>query len=327
MQKAYTFDDVLIIPKYSTVNSRSEVDLTVHIGRYTTLKLPVICANMPDLVGYDMAHAMHAAGGIACLPRFDSVRVNVDLLRHLRFEGVPVWVSVGVTDGEQTRLDRLVFEGANVVCIDVAHGNQRQVLDFYSYNAIKYPDVDFILGNVISPVYSSSNPILKVGIGPGSVCTTRVKTGCGYPQLSAVLRTARKETGRKPGNIVIADGGIKTPGDAAKALAAGAHAVMIGGMLAGTDMAANKFSYGGSASAEAYVKQGKDTKHRTAEGETFAINGRVKKTEYVLNDIAGGLRSALAYVGARNLEEFWRNAEFVEVTANGVKENGAHYNG
>jgi IMP dehydrogenase len=178
---------------------------------------------------------------------------------------------------------------------------------------------------------------IKVGVGPGSACTTRIKTGVGTPQLSAILQHASCPT------QIIADGGCRNPGDIVKALAAGAHAVMLGGMLAGTDETPGEIlgikafwdndkeknvregykQYRGSASKESYAAQGKDQAYITAEGESFTVpyKGPVKD---ILQDIEGGLRSALTYVGASNLEELRRNATFVEVSSNTVMENGAH---
>jgi IMP dehydrogenase len=168
---------------------------------------------------------------------------------------------------------------------------------------------------------------VKVGIGPGSACTTRIKTGCGVPQLSAIQEIAAGYKG-----LIIADGGCRSPGDIAKALAAGAHIVMLGGMLAGTaetpgetiqyDSEIYKF-YRGSASKEAYLDQGKTQGYITAEGESFTVlyKGPV---ENVLADIEGGLRSALTYVGASDLDEFRAKAKLIRITSAGVRENYAH---
>jgi IMP dehydrogenase/GMP reductase len=320
LEQAFTFDDVLIKPNYSTIVSRADVDLTTKIGRYTILKLPIIAANMTDLVGEEMVRAMAKVGAIACLPRFMTVEANVAWMRSLIANNVHHWVSCGIGEQEQVRLNHLVYHGANVVVIDVAHANTSMAQEFYERNRDRFPEVDFILGNTIEwPNWLDGDAILKVGIGPGATCTTRVKTGCGFPQFSAIVQSSVIGT-------TIADGGCKTPGDIAKALGAGANAVMLGSMLAKTDAAANSQFFGGSASEHAYGVQGKLAKHRTAEGKRFS-KGVVLSFEEVIQDIEGGLRSAFSYVGARNLTEFHNRVRFVQVTSAGLQEGHAHFNG
>ena len=331
-----TFDDVLIVPKFSNITSRKDVDLSS-----MDLRLPVISANMDTITGPSMAAAMGRAGGMGVLHRFCTIQENVDMFREVDSQVKNVAVSIGVTDLEKERAGALVDAGAEILFIDVAHGAQMSVVEQVRYLREKFKDnIEIVAGN-----FATADSIrhfclelndeklfpdaFKVGIGPGSVCTTRIKTGVGVPQLYAIMDCARV-------NIpVVADGGMKNPGDIAKALAAGAKAVMIGGMLAGTSetpgeliytesdkISANKV-YRGSASKESYETQGKDSGWRTAEGITTSVPFK-GPVENVLQDIEGGLRSAFTYVGASNLKEFQERSTFVRITGNTNRENGAH---
>jgi IMP dehydrogenase len=340
IKTAYTFDDVLIVPKFSSINSRSWVDLSTTIGRYTKLSLPVISANMDTITGHNMCIAMHQAGGIGCLHRFMSIEENCIIAESLLKQNIHFWASIGIDKNSKDRHDELKKLGVNTFVIDVAHAAQQQVVDFLIDTASENPEIDYIVGNFIdimefnralaSDYYinnSFNHPNLyypnnimayKIGIGPGSVCETRTVTGCGYPQLSAIMNN---EPDSHP---LIADGGCKTSGDIAKALAAGARAVMIGGMLAGSSACERPYEFRGSASLSSYKDQHKEASHRAPEGSSHTISSIVE-TQSILQQINGGLRSAFSYCGAQNLEEFQQNAEFVLVTANGVKENGTHF--
>lgn len=332
-QPAYTFDDVLIVPKFSNIKSRADVSLETNIGRYTKLALPVISANMDTITGHNMCIAMHQAGGIGCLHRFMSIEENCIIAESLINQKINFWASIGIDKNSVDRHNELVKLGVKTFVIDVAHAAQQQVAEFVCYISNINLDIDYIVGNFIDilPFIQSTVSIsdgtklkpanvvgYKIGIGPGSVCETRTVTGCGYPQLSALMNNSPD---RYP---IIADGGCKTTGDIAKALATGAKAVMIGGMLAGTDACERPGEFRGSASHSSYKDQGKEANHRAAEGSSHSITP-MGETSVLLQQINGGLRSALTYCGAVNLEEFRKKAEFVVVTANGVKENGTHF--
>ncbi len=338
-----TFDDVLIKPLFSTIKSRKDVDLTSKhlLGLNVGLRLPVFSANMDTVTGINMAKAMSTAGGMGVLHRFWSIEDNVKA-----FQETESAVSVGLGGQELERAKALIDAGAQYFFIDVAHGATQEVADqLKAIKAIK--NVWVCVGNFASGesvawfvhVCGKVRPdAFKIGVGPGSACTTRIKTGIGVPQLSAIIECA-KETSIP----VIADGGMKTPGDIAKALGAGASAVMLGGMLAGTEetpgemiMKATSHSafgapltfgefkkYRGSASKESYEAQGKDTAWRTAEGESFTVPYKGSVSD-ILQDIEGGLRSSFSYVGASNLKEFQEKVIFVSISAASIKENGAH---
>lgn len=342
METCLTFDDVLIKPKFSTINSRKEVDLTTKLGPLE-LKLPILAANMDTVCGSDMAVAMAKAGGAGVLHRFWSIESNFNAAMKVSSEGFLPWVSVGINDTEWQRVVQVAACFGSPIVLDVAHGAQQQVAEFYVKIMDQYPDAFVIIGNFATAdsinefvkecdylmyPHKKFKGAFKVGVGPGSACTTRIKTGIGVPQLSAIIDCV------KTGFPIIADGGCKTSGDVAKALAAGAKVVMIGGMLAGTWEApgemicegeyknAKEFKkYRGSASKEAYSDQGKDW--ACTEGESFLIPYKGSVVQ-ILQDIEGGLRSAFSYIGARTLEEFEEKSEFVQITNNGTKENIAH---
>jgi IMP dehydrogenase len=365
MKEGFTFDDVLIVPKFSEINSRSEVDISTGI-RELKFHIPVISANMDTVTEDRMSRAMLQHGGQACIHRFGNIERSVLLFKAGQlFTATDSWspmVSVGLGSTELERAKALFDVGAHTFVVDVAHGAQLSVAkQILALREILGPYVNIVAGNFATgdsvkhflEYVGGSVDGIKVGIGPGSACTTRIKTGVGYPQLSAVLDVSR--TIYKTGITVIADGGMKTAGDVCKAIAAGADMVMLGGMLAGTEetpgeayfrgkwglhlakeypeleKAENWFEgkvdkvkkYRGSASLESYKDQGKEAKHRTAEGESFVVpyKGSVAT---ILQDIEGGLRSSLSYVGASNLKEFQGRAEFVRITGATVAENGAH---
>jgi IMP dehydrogenase len=261
--------------------------------------------------------------------------------------GLPPMVSFGLGSNELERAMALVDAGATHLILDVANGAQINVVKQFNILADKYgSNVGLIVGNFATNKsintfndYVKQRPIAyKVGIGGGSACTTRVKTGIGVPTLSSVMDCSQR--GNRP---VIADGGMKTAGDVAKALGAGAQMVMLGGMLAGTyqtpgeivtddhkfmamssSHVSKKFKkYRGSASQESYEAQGKSDTHRTAEGESFLVPLKGSVVD-VLQDIEGGLRSSMTYTNSLTLSDFRKNCTFIEVSSNTTKENGAH---
>jgi IMP dehydrogenase len=324
-----TFDDVLIAPQFSHLRSRKDVDTSTHLGHWK-LNLPIISANMDTVTGPTMATAMYKAGGIGCLHRFDTVEQNVRDYLQVGYSGARCIVSVGLGDSELVRAKALYEEGAMMFCLDVAHGAQIAVVEQYAKLKSLLEHAYIIVGNFanVNSTYRFALELgawpdaIKVGVGPGSACTTRIKTGVGVPQLSAVLSHASCPT------QIIADGGCRSAGDVVKALAAGAHAVMLGGMVAGTTETPGEVvdgvkKYRGSASKESYDVQGKDQAYITAEGESFTVpfKGSVLN---VLADIEGGLRSAMTYVGAANLKDFRQKAELIEVSSATQQENGAH---
>ena len=330
-EELFSFDDVLIKPQYSNVMSRKDVDLSTRIG-HVELSVPVLAANMDTVCEEDMAMAMHGLGGLGILHRNLSVDVRLQTIKNAFIYDKRVGVAVGVNEFNKEDIAKYVEWGVKAIVVDVAHGDALHV-----YNAIieikcflerNADNICLIGGNVatgeaVERMASAGVDCVKVGIGPGAACLTRINTGVGVPQLSAIMECAARAD--YLGVSCIADGGMKTPGDIAKAIAAGADAVMLGGMLAGTDEAPGEIStdghgrrvkeYRGMASSSAgsnYVEG--------AEGHVF-YKGPVAD---VITSIQHGLRSAMSYSGAFNISEFHAKAEFVRVSPMSLGENAAH---
>lgn len=334
-EPAYTFDDVLLVPQQSNIKSRNDVDLSTKLGSLS-LRLPILSANMDTVTEGNMAVAMGKLGGGGVLHRFAEFDPSViEWVDQCVAAKAPVIISVGVTEinEEIDRIDWLLEkQKLDAVCLDVAHGDSDAV-----FNAIRkiresfHPTLDIIAGNVAtasaaSRLVDAGASIIKVGIGPGSVCSTRIVTGHGVPQLTAIMRVAQAVDVQ-----VIADGGIRYPGDIVKALAAGADAVMLGSLLAGTDEAAGERiiedgvaykTYRGMAS---YAVQKEKRQGRTprVEGVSAKVPYRGPVSVTIAN-LEAGIRSGLSYSGALTLSELRSRAEFVVVTANSVKESHPH---
>ena len=332
----FTFDDVLIKPTFSYINSRKDVSLHTTVNQDLELNIPIISANMDSITGPMMARTMRALGGIGCLHRFCSIEENIAMFQDSRF-GL---VSIGIGSKELERAAALYSAGASYMVVDVAHGAQMSVVEHVNkLNEMFGDNIKIIVGNFATgesiKTFKSllrnrnATNTFKVGIGPGSACTTRTTTGVGVPQLSAIIDCVSS------GENIIADGGCRTPGDVAKALGAGAKAVMLGGMLAGTDETPGEIihnitggtmkKYRGSASKESYAAQGKDEAWRTAEGESFLVPSKGGVADIIL-EITGGIRSAMTYTNSMTLKQFHENCTFIEITNSTVNENGAHGN-
>jgi IMP dehydrogenase len=331
MREAFTFDDVLLIPAYNHYESRQHVDVSVtdRTGKLA-LKLPVMTANMDTVTESAMANYIAGKGGIGVMHRVMSVERNVEEFRRCT---APVFVSVGTSDDELQRAEALRDAGATHFVVDVAHGHARYVGKTLKRLRGLLPHACLMAGNVATYagadfLASVGADIIKVGIGPGSVCTTRIKTGHGVPQLTAIQDCARCD------RSIVADGGLRYPGDIVKALAFGADFVMIGGMLAGTrptpgervQDAAGKWikNYRGMASREvADEHHGGIAEWKTAEGVAVTVPYR-EDEDLILADIIGGLRSGLTYAGSKTIKELQRKLNYSVITASGWRESMPH---
>ncbi len=329
--RGLTFDDVLLVPNYAN-ESRDDGHIATRLGEYW-FKIPIISANMDTITGIDMAAAMAKLGGLGILHRFMSVEENVSAYKEVRKYNFScnTGVSIGVGGSEIRRAEELYHAGARLFCVDIAHAHSKAVGKTISYLKKRYDDIYIIAGNVATReganyLDSKGADAIKVGIGAGSVCTTREVTGFGVPQLTAIMDCARID---KP---IIADGGIRTSGDAVKALAAGATMVMLGGMLAGTDeICGYQGTYRGMASKEAREAREAggitEAMARAGEAATEGISITVDSkgsVAGVIKEIIGGIKSGLSYCGAKNLDELRRKAVFMEVTSSSTKEGTPH---
>jgi len=349
------YSDVLFRPKRSTLSSRSEVDLTRDLvfkhSEAEWCGVPIMAANMDGVGTFAMAEALATNFQMfTCLNKdytpseifqwfnSHSAEAKDRLARYFA-------ISTGTSEKDLDRVTETLklSRAIRYVCIDVANGYSEKFLGFVEKFRQKHPSITIIAGNVVTPDVTEElilrgADIVKVGIGPGSVCTTRIKTGVGYPQLSAVIECADAAHGL--GGHIIADGGCGSPGDVAKAFGAGADFVMLGGMLAGTDQGSGelvnrdgkplKDGYGEvtdnaqSATEKAYVqfygmssnsaqeKHGGRKEYRASEGRTVRIPYR-GDVQPVVGDILGGVRSTCTYVGAPRLKELTKRTTFIQV--------------
>lgn len=339
-----SFDDVNLVPNYTDI-SRSQVSLESKLGPYSFAH-PFISANMDTITGMDMASAIAKTGGFGVLHRFCSIEDNVAMLTGVSNFGTPqVAVSIGIKDEEIDRAAALYESGARIICVDIAHGHCKQMGRTLKRLRQNFPEATLIAGNVATHagadyLVSCGAHAIKVGIGPGGACSTRIKTGCGVPQLTAIMEASKANA------VIIADGGVKTPGDAVKAIAAGAHFVMLGSFFAGCDETpgevieekepfsppikygrptGNKFKrFRGMASREAQEDfMGKMDDWKTAEGVSMTVPcaGPVANK---LADLCGGLRSGMTYCGATDIDSLHRKANFIRITHSGFLEGTPH---
>jgi GMP reductase len=330
------FKDVLIRPKRSTLASRQEVDIDrVFRFRWSDKEfkgIPIIAANMDGVGTMEMAKTFKELGQgmTAALHKHYELEA---LLAFYEEQGADnAWYSIGVTEKDEEKLDAFLASnlqksgrGIDKICIDVANGYSEPFVEYVKHIRDKMPDAIIMAGNVVTgemteQLILNGADVVKVGIGPGSVCTTRKMTGVGYPQLSAIIECADAAHGLK--GLVCADGGCTVPGDLAKAFGGGADFVMLGGMLAGHDQCEGevveedgkkvvKF-YGMSSSTAMEKHSGGVAEYRASEGKTVHVDyrGDVKIT---VKDILGGIRSACTYVGAIKLKELSKRTTFVRV--------------
>ena len=341
----YTFDDVLLVPKYSSIRSRQAVSVASRLSKRIELKTPIIAANMDTVCEDEMAIAMAALGGIGIIHRFMPHKTQAEQVKKVKKASADylVGAAVGTDNDLNERSQALVDAGVDVLVLDIAHGHSVHSINGVKTLKRKFPKVDIIAGNVATAqgaadLAQAGADAIKVGVGPGGVCTTRLVAGVGVPQMTAIWDAVSAV--EVP---VIADGGIKTSGDIAKALAAGASSVMIGSLLAGTKESPGKIEVGpaglqkrlrGMASFEAATaraeRHGEDLdlddeyrEQRAPEGVEGAVPYR-GQVDLLIGELMAGVRSAMSYSNARDLKELRKNAEFIAVTANGSRENGPH---
>jgi GMP reductase len=326
------FKDVMFRPKRSTLKSRSQVKLErtfklLH-NKSEWFGIPIMAANMDTVGTFEMALALQNHKMFTAIHKHYSLQQWSDFLAKAP-AGIEnhIAVSTGTSNSDYEKLSHIMNEHPQLkfICIDVANGYSEHFVAFVKQVRRKFTEKVIIAGNVVTgemveELLLAGADIIKVGIGPGSVCTTRVKTGVGYPQLSAIIECADAAHGL--GGLIISDGGCATPGDVAKAFGAGADFVMLGGMLAGHDESGGeliekngekvKMFYGMSSATAMKKHAGGVAEYRASEGKTVTVPYRGKVDETVL-DILGGVRSTCTYVGASQLKELSKRTTFIRV--------------
>ena len=343
IKEALTFDDVLLLPQYSSVVP-SNTNLVSDISQSIQLKLPFLSSAMDTVTESKMAIAMAESGGMGIIHRNLDIKNQVKEIKKVKRKNLKVGAAIGTSKNELTRAKNLIDCGTNMIVIDTAHGHSKNVLNILNKIKKFSKKTTICVGNIATSeaaklLYNHGADILKVGIGPGSICTTRMVAGIGVPQITAILNV-KKAMQRK--NIkIISDGGIKFSGDIVKAIAAGADAIMMGSIFAGTEESPgkkfkinNKYfkTYRGmgsigamsSGSSDRYFqKKFRDKSKFVPEGVESRViyKGSVKKIIYQLQ---GGLRSSMGYIGAQKLSDIQKKSKFIKITKAGFYESMVH---
>ena len=343
IKEALTFDDVLLVPRYSSILP-SETNLHSDLGYNLKLKIPFISSAMDTVTESTMAIAIAQKGGLGIIHRNLSIKDQSKEIRKVKKKNLLVGAAVGTGSDELIRIKSAIDENVDLIVIDTAHGHSEKVIKILSKIKKLNLKIPICVGNIATAeaalkLYNEGADILKVGIGPGSICTTRMIAGIGVPQISAVLEIKKS---MKNKNIkIISDGGIKFSGDIVKGIAAGADAIMMGSIFAGTEESPGKKykfknlyykSYRGMGSIGAmsagssnryFQKNHTDHSKFVPEGVEARViyKGKVEK---ILFQLQGGLRSSMGYIGARKIFDIQKKAKFVKITKAGFYESMVH---
>ncbi len=361
LQRALTFDDLLLIPAHSAVLPR-DVSLKTRISRNVELPMPLVSAAMDTVTEARLATALASLGGLGIIHKSLPIArqaaevAAVKAAKPLSFHGEPllpamdaqgrlrVGAAVGVGPQTDERVAALVAVGVDLLVVDTAHGHSQGVLQRVRRVKDLYPAVDVVGGNIATAeaaraLVNAGADGVKVGIGPGSICTTRIVAGVGVPQMTAIDNVATALAGTDV--PLIADGGVRFSGDVAKALAAGAHAVMLGSLFAGTDEAPGEVYEEGGRKFKAYRGMGSLSamRHGAADRYFQEVDANIEKLvpegvearvaakgplAAIVYQLLGGVRASLGYCGCRDLGEFHTRASFVEITTAGARESHVH---
>jgi IMP dehydrogenase len=343
IKEALTFDDVLLLPRYSSVLP-SKTKIFLKLTKKISLKVPFLSSAMDTVTESKMAIAIAKEGGIGVIHRNLNIKKQSQEVKKVKNKKLIVGAAIGTNEEDIDRAKALISSGADLIVIDTAHGHSEKVLKTLSKIKRSIKEVPICVGNIATgeaakKLYNSGADLIKVGIGPGSICTTRMVAGIGVPQISAIMDV--KKALNKKNVKIISDGGIKFSGDIAKALAAGADAIMMGSIFAGTEESPGKKfrvkgkffkEYRGMGSIGAmsagsanryFQKNFKDKSKFVPEG----VEGRVEykgKVSKIIYQLQGGLRSSMGYIGAKNLEEINKKAKFIKITKAGFYESMVH---
>lgn len=356
--RAYSFDDFFLAPVHSEIKSRKDPDLSVSLNNFS-YRLPIVSSPMNTVTGEEMLAVMNSVGGTSVLHRYLSIPEQCKIAeRHLGFAAADFWVAVGVNGDAAERIDELWRTGVRSFCIDVANGHSTHCINAVKNIRQKYPEARIMAGNVCTydgayRLAEAGANAIRAGVGGGSMCTTRMVTGHGVPQLTAIEDCVKIKEPQEyhlgygdrgtnyyyhkegfPDVAVIADGGIRSSGDIVKCLAIGADAVMLGGLLAGTSATPGethkdqngmlyKYYHGMASEAGRASWFDREKTSFVPEGESMRVPYKGDTAKIIL-DIAGGVRSGMSYSGASNLEELRKKATWCRVTSSGVQEAQPH---
>lgn len=319
-QPSLSFDDVILVPQYSDIRSRSEIDMSVKLTDDLVLTLPIISSPMNTVTETNMANAIHRLGGLGILHRYNTIEYQSKLLSYVEVQEKRA-AAIGVTGDYQERLTALVAQGLRIVCLDIAHGDHILMEEAIQWVKSTFPQLYIIAGNVATAAgferlsRAGANAI-RVSIGSGSICTTRIQTGHGRPTLEAIIQIAKYKEKTGDTALIVADGGIKNAGDIVKCLAAGADLVMLGSLLAGTyespgrvvKTAQGSFKrYAGMASKEAQLK-GRGH-YNSIEGIATMVKFK-GNVAFTIADLQKNIASGMSYSGARTIKELQELAIF-----------------
>lgn len=329
MNRCLSYDDVLFKPQYSDIMSRSEIDISSDLGAGVSLSLPIIASPMDTVSEYDMALAMSDLGGMAIVHRYNTIKEQVGEIAHLFGSRA---AAIGVTGDYVSRALALVSAGADLLCVDIAHGHHalmRQALSVLR-NTLG-TTVHIMAGNVatlegVNDLADWGADSVRCNIGGGSICSTRIQTGHGMPGFQTILNCAKTDRDVK----IIADGGIRSSGDIVKALAAGADAVMCGSLFAGTRETPGEIHRDGNSKWKVYRGMASKEAQTDWRGSYSSLEGVESRVPYrgpvepLIKDIERGIRSGFSYSGARTLTELQAKATFVLQTPAGLAESNTH---
>lgn len=331
----YCFDDVLLIPKHSNVSSRSTVDLSIKLPRGLSLDLPIVSANMRNVTEVEMARVVKSSGGMAILHRFDSPQNLLSMFEKANeIEGSGlIGCSVGVKPYDIELAKDFIDSGCKVICVDVAHGDHSNVVDFLTKLRNQSESILIIAGNVVTHtganrLWEAGADIIKIGVGSGSICSTRIETGNGYPQLSALQEVTYGEYDYRDGiqepprwPMFIADGGIRSGGDCVKALCF-TDLVMIGNIFAGTDEAPGKIV---TINKQQYKEYAGSSTHKQKHVE--GVVGLVPckgSVSHIITKLVEGIKSGCSYQGVQSVELLQQDPQFVVISNAGITESKPH---
>ena len=343
IKEALTFDDVLLLPRFSNILP-SDTNISLSLANNIKLGTPFLSSAMDTVTESKMAIAMAKSGGMGIIHRNLNIKKQSQEVAKVKKLNLLVGAAIGTSKEDLIRAKTLIDSGVNLLVIDTAHGHSKKVLEILSLIKKNESSIPLCVGNIATgeaakKLYNAGADIIKVGIGPGSICTTRMVAGIGVPQITAVSEVSKALKGKKM--KIISDGGIKFSGDIAKAIAAGADAIMMGSIFAGTEESPgkkfkikNKFykQYRGMGSIGAmsagssnryFQKNYKDKAKFVPEG----VDGRVEykgNVSKIIYQLKGGLRSSMGYIGAKKLKDIKKNAKFIKITKAGFYESMVH---